>query len=449
LHRPYIDQVELQTEAGEKLTRTPELLDVWFDSGAMPWAQDHYPFENKERLDNGGYPADFIAEAIDQTRGWFYTLHAIGILLGRGRAYQNVISVGHILDSQGRKMSKSLGNGVDPWELFERHGADPLRYWMYTVNSPGESKNFSEDLVAEVTRKVFNPLLNVLNFYELYGEKVLPPGPEWVSDHVLDRWIMARLNECVDAVTRGFDRFLVMEPARELRDFITDLSQWYLRRSRERFKSADPAAHQAAAATTYVVLQRVAQLLAPLTPFFAEFIYQKLKQINDPASVHLTTWPTTKKVFDTLLAQMYTAREFVTLALEARTKAGMKVRQPLAKLIIKAGVPEITKELQEIIKDEVNVKEVIVDANLTTPISLDTELTVELRQEGEVRELIRQIQDWRKETGLQPNQRVAVAITVLAASKNILEKYETEISQATALSKVTVTVGEKFAISLL
>jgi isoleucyl-tRNA synthetase len=138
----------LQTAAGEKLTRTPELLDVWFDSGAMPLAQDHYPFENKDWIDKGGYPADFIAEAIDQTRGWFYTLHAIGILLGRGKAYKNVISVGHILDSQGRKMSKSLGNGVDPWELFEQHGADPLRFWMYTVNSPGESKNFAEELVV-------------------------------------------------------------------------------------------------------------------------------------------------------------------------------------------------------------------------------------------------------------------------------------------------------------
>jgi isoleucyl-tRNA synthetase len=445
LHRPYIDKIELQTAAGEKLTRTPELLDVWFDSGAMPLAQDHYPFENKDWIDKGGYPADFIAEAIDQTRGWFYTLHAIGILLGRGKAYKNVISVGHILDSQGRKMSKSLGNGVDPWELFEQHGADPLRFWMYTVNSPGESKNFAEELVVEVTRKVFNPLLNVLNFYELYGNKAVPANPEWASEHVLDRWIMARLNECTKLVTESLDQFLITEPARALRDFILDFSQWYLRRSRERFKSDSVIERQAAAATTYIVLKQLAQLLAPLTPFLAEFVYQKLRQEVDPISVHLTTWPAANKIDEKLIVEMQATRELVTLALEARNKAGIKVRQPLAKLTI---TTEISAELQEIIKDEVNIKQVLVDASLAGGVILDTAITPELREEGEMRELIRQIQDWRKEAGLQPNQQVVVKITVPEAGKNILTKYQADIAQATSVTIQAIQVGESFAAEL-
>jgi isoleucyl-tRNA synthetase len=343
-------------------------------------------------------------------------------------------------------MSKSLGNGVDPWELFEQHGADPLRFWMYTVNSPGESKNFAEELVVEVTRKVFNPLLNVLNFYELYGNKAVPANPEWASEHVLDRWIMARLNECTKLVTESLDQFLITEPARALRDFILDFSQWYLRRSRERFKSDNPAERQDAGATTYVVLKQLAQLLAPLTPFLAEFVYQKLKQNTDPTSVHLTSWPETKEVDQELLQEMETVRQIVTLTLDTRTKLGIKVRQPLSVLTIRRG---LSKDLQEVIKDEVNVKEIIVVDTLTEETKLVTEITPELREEGEMRELIRQIQDWRKEAGLQPNQQVVVKITVPEAGKNILTKYQTEIAQATSVSIQTAQAGEHFAVQLV
>lgn len=442
LHRPYIDEVTLLGDDGEELKRLPEVMDVWLDSGAMPFAQDHYPFSTAEPL----YPADFISEAIDQTRGWFYTLHAVGVLMGRGAAYKNVICLGHVLDKEGKKMSKSVGNVVDPWQMIEKFGVDPLRFWMLSVNQPGEAKNFDEESVAEVVRKVFNPLLNVLNFYGLYSGEMRAGEVEQVSTHALDKWIMARLHETTAAVTTGLDGFLIMEPARALRDFILDLSQWYLRRSRERFKSESEAERQAAVHTTRLVLQQVAILLAPFTPFLAEFVYQKVKQGRDPGSVHLTTWPTANKVDEKLLADMQTVRELVTLALESRTKAGLKVRQPLAKLTIKT---ELAKELREIIKDEVNVKEVAVDTDLADLIDLDITLTDELRKEGEVRELIRQIQDWRKETGLQPSQPVAVAITAPEASKKILEQYRAEITQATSLTKLTVTVGEKFAVSLL
>ena len=167
LHRPYIDELELEDEKGNKLTRVKEVMDVWFDSGAMPFAQDHYPFENKELVEKGGYPADFISEAIDQTRGWFYTLHAIGALMGRGKAYKNVISLGHILDSKGKKMSKSVGNVVDPWEMTDKYGVDALSFWMYTVNQPGDSKNFDELSVDDVVKKVFNLLSNIVKFSAL------------------------------------------------------------------------------------------------------------------------------------------------------------------------------------------------------------------------------------------------------------------------------------------
>jgi isoleucyl-tRNA synthetase len=167
LHRPYIDNFVFESSSGKKMKRVPEVMDVWFDSGAMPFAQNHYPFENKEWVDTKGYPADYISEAIDQTRGWFYTLHAIGVLLGRGNAYKNVICLGHILDKDGLKMSKSKGNTVNPWEAIEKYGVDPLRYWMYTINQPGESKNFDIRTVDDVVKKVFNLVLNVLKFYEM------------------------------------------------------------------------------------------------------------------------------------------------------------------------------------------------------------------------------------------------------------------------------------------
>jgi isoleucyl-tRNA synthetase len=246
-------------------------------------------------------------------------------------------------------------------------------------------------------------------------------------------------------VTESLDQFLITEPARALRDFILDFSQWYLRRSRERFKSDSVIERQAAAATTYIVLKQLAQLLAPLTPFLAEFVYQKLRQEVDPISVHLTTWPAANKIDEKLIVEMQATRELVTLALEARNKAGIKVRQPLAKLTI---TTEISAELQEIIKDEVNIKQVLVDASLAGGVILDTAITPELREEGEMRELIRQIQDWRKEAGLQPNQQVVVKITVPEAGKNILTKYQADIAQATSVTIQAIQVGESFAAEL-
>jgi isoleucyl-tRNA synthetase len=223
LHKPYIDRVTLHDKEHGDLKRVLEVMDVWFDSGAMPFAQDHYPFENKDWIEGPGYPADFISEAIDQTRGWFYTLHAVGALMDRGLAYKNVISLGHLLDAKGKKMSKSLGNVIDPWEMIEKHGADTLRFWMYTVNQPGESKSFDERTVQEVARKTSDLLLNILSFYKTYKTTDdLLLG----ETHVLDQWLSARLGELSQVMTTCLDNYQILEAGRALREFIGDFSQW-------------------------------------------------------------------------------------------------------------------------------------------------------------------------------------------------------------------------------
>ncbi|MFH1366224.1 MAG: class I tRNA ligase family protein, partial [Patescibacteria group bacterium] len=234
LHRPYIDEVDLicthsassGQACGGKLVRTKEVMDVWLDSGCMPFAQDHYPFENKKWVEGTGYPADFISEAIDQTRGWFYTLHAIGVLMGRGKAFKNVICLGHLLDAKGKKMSKSLGNIVDPWEAMDKYGVDTLRLWMYSVNQPGESKNFDEKTVALLQQQVFGLLYNILAFYELYRDKNLEKNSRPRSKNILDIWILARLNELISESTKQMDNYKLLEPTRAIRDFIGDLSTW-------------------------------------------------------------------------------------------------------------------------------------------------------------------------------------------------------------------------------
>ncbi len=413
LHRPYIDTVELVTENGEPLKRVSEVMDVWFDSGAMPFAQDHYPFlrqaQDKSTPQEVLYPADFISEAIDQTRGWFYTLHAIGILMGKGRAYNNVICLGHILDAQGKKMSKSLGNIVDPWEMMDKYGVDTLRLWMYSVNQPGESKNFDEKTVAELHNKVFNLLYNVLAFYELYRDVSVETEHKEL-DNVLDRWILTRLNQLIESSTTHLDNYKLLEPVREMREFIDDLSTWYVRRSRERIKEGDTDAKR----TLYVVLKTVAKLMAPFAPFAAEDIWQKLKTESDPESVHLTTWPRTHDMGAALkvLSAMENVRMIVTKGLELRQKAGIKIRQPLQSLSFEAIELDA---YHDIIKDELNVKEI-----LSGDFALDTTISPELKKEGDYRELVRALQDLRKKEGLQPSDRVTFKVAANDVGKELM-----------------------------
>ena len=443
LHKPYIDEVELVHDCGGKLIRAKEVMDVWLDSGTMPFSQDHYPFENK----NIAYPADFISEALDQTRGWFYTLHAVGTLMGKGKAYKNVICLGLLLDDKGKKMSKSVGNIVDPWAAMDKYGVDTLRLWMYSVNQPGESKLFDERTVLELHRQVFGLLYNVLAFYELYRDPQLENLEYKKSNNILDQWIVTRLDELIILCTEKMDSYKLLEPARAIKDFIGDLSTWYLRRSRERIKGTisiekiDDA--DGARVTLYFVLKTLAKIMAPFAPFAAEDIWQKLKNEKDKESVHLESWPVhnvyekifsifTQKEHSHILKNMRTTREIVTLGLEARQKVGIKVRQPLQKLEVKDL--SLSKEYLEIVKDELNIKEINENKNIETEVALDTEITEELKQEGDYRELVRGIQDMRKKAGLTPSDVIILFIETDEAGKKLVEKFEKEMKK-TILAK--------------
>lgn len=413
LHRPFIDEMVLVKE-GEEYHRTKEVMDVWFDSGAMPFAQ------NPKKV---AYPADFISEAIDQTRGWFYTLHAIGLLMGKGLSYKNVICLGHILDKDGKKMSKSLGNGVNPWEMMDKYGVDTLRLWMYSVNQPGDSKNFDERSVDEISKRVFNLIDNVYSFYSLYRNKELESAKMDGANNILDQWILAKLSALVASMTHKLDNYKLLEPVREMRGFIDDLSTWYLRRSRERIKDGDREAKQ----TLYFVLREISKLIAPLAPFIAEELYQKLRTETDKESVHLENWPDTKDFQDDIITKMDDVRKLSSLALEARSKANIKVRQPLKKLTI--SNTKLTKEYLEILRDEINVKEVVVEDGLEKEVLLDTIITEELEEEGKLRELLRKIQDWRKENDLKPGDKARYSVA--EEDMPVFDKYKEEIVRAT------------------
>ncbi|OGI65785.1 hypothetical protein A3A95_01495 [Candidatus Nomurabacteria bacterium RIFCSPLOWO2_01_FULL_39_18] len=452
LHRPYIDDISLvcthSTGSGQvcrgDLTRTREVMDVWFDSGAMPFAQDHYPFENKKWVDGAGFPADYISEAIDQTRGWFYTLHAVGVLMERGRAYKNVICLGHLLDANGKKMSKSIGNVVDPWEMIEKYGVDTLRLWMYSVNQPGESKNFDEKTVQLLHQQVFGLLYNVLAFYELY------PAPEQArygasrdkikSNHILDKWILARLNELIELTTKNLDGYKLLEPTRATRDFIGDLSTWYLRRSREKIKDevANPKAEQVrygARATLYFVLKTLAKIMAPLAPFTAEDIWLKLKGNDDVESVHLAEWPKLEKINSSILENMRIVRVVVSKGLERRQAEQIPVRQPLSQIEIRNY--KLSKEYIELIKEELNVKEVTINSvQEDDNVLLFTLITPALKAEGDYREFMRELQDRRKKLGLSPGDKMALSIEDIYKKYKIMPNLQEHMLQVAAVASL-------------
>ncbi len=432
LHKPNIDDVVLDCQCGAKMKRVKEVMDVWFDSGSMPFAQDHYPFKNQDLIDKeGGYPADFISEAIDQTRGWFYTLHAIGVLAGKGKAFKNVICLGHILDKNGKKMSKSLGNIVNPFEIMDKYGADSARFWMYSINQPGESKNFDEKTVDEVVKKVFNLASNVLSFYQLYKSQDVDANSK--SKNLLDKWILARLNQLVDDVTNNLDSYKFFESSRAIREFIGDLSQWYLRRSRDRFKSDESSE---AKSTTKFVLINLAKVMAPFAPFFAEDLYREVG--GNLESVHLEDWPKVESFDEKLLQVMDAVRKISSKGLEARNTAKINVRQPLQSLKISSSFKEILddNEARRIVEDEVNVKEVVFADLNEDQVELDTNITVSLKEEGMIRELLRAIQDLRKVKGLTVKDKAVLVIEVEQSGIDLINKNSDLIKKTTSLSEI-------------
>ncbi len=433
LHKPYIDEVELYKD-GKKLTRVKEVMDVWFDSGGMPFAQEHYMGEGTL-----SYPADFISEAIDQTRGWFYTLLAVGVLMNRESPYKNVICLGHLLDKDGKKMSKSIGNIVEPFEQMDTFGADAVRWWMYSVNAPGESKNYDPKSVAEINNKVFNLFNNVLSFYELYRDKELEDQNN-KSENILDKWILARLNQTLAEVTNSLDAYDLFRPTRALRDLIDDLSTWYLRRSRDRIKDGEKQAKQ----TLYYVLKNTAQAMAPFAPFFAEHVWQKLKLDSDAESVHLALWPDYQEADSELINNMQITRNFCTAGNAFRKSKNIPIRQPLK--LMKISYDALSKDLTSLIEEELNIKMVLVDTEIQPAgeIYVDEEITPELKLEGEYRELVRLVQDMRKEKGLTPQDEIS--LTLPEKYNEIFAKFGEELKKVVGAREVSVQ-GEEVMLS--
>ncbi|MCH7552341.1 class I tRNA ligase family protein, partial [Patescibacteria group bacterium] len=331
MHRPYIDEVDFactECKHGE-MKRVKEVVDVWFDSGAMPFAQNHWPFEKNSKSPDL-FPADYIVEGIDQTRGWFYTLLAVSTLLGRGAPYKNVVSLGHILDAKGEKMSKSKGNIVNPWEMIEKYGTDAIRWYFFSVSNPGEPKLFSEKDLQQTVRRFLLPLWNSYVFYETYKSKSGTQKP--TSKNVLDAWILSRLNTTAEEITKKLDEYDITGAARALEYFVVeDMSLWYIRRSRARFQNpSSPQELKEACATLAHVLFQVSVLAAPFIPFLAEHIHKQLQK----GSVHLEDWPSKGRKNQKLEENMKKAREVVALTLAERAKEGIRVRQPLASLTI-------------------------------------------------------------------------------------------------------------------
>ncbi len=376
LHRPYVDEVHWKcTECGgtHRMTRVKDLIDVWFDSGSMPYAQWHYPFENQEKFKTQ-FPADYICEAVDQTRGWFYSLHAISTLLNNEVAFKNVICLGLILDGDGRKMSKSIGNIVDPWEVLNAHGADAFRWYLYTATPPGQERRFSSDLVGDVIRSFTLTLWNVYSFFVTYANLDKPKGlTVTAATNDLDRWLLSELNVLVREVTKAYENYDATNATRPVEAFVEKLSTWYVRRSRRRFWKNDSGSDkQAAYSTLYTALVTVAKLIAPAMPFLAEELYQNLVRSVDetaPESVHLAEWPAVMDEFidESLNREMGLVVRLVSLGHSARQKANRKVRQPLASVAFSVSTPAERKAVStyaDVISDELNVKQVrLLDAS--------------------------------------------------------------------------------------
>ncbi|MEI7425272.1 MAG: class I tRNA ligase family protein, partial [Candidatus Staskawiczbacteria bacterium] len=357
--------------------------------------------------------------------------------------YKNVIGLGHILDAEGKKMSKSVGNVIDPWTMIDKYGVDTLRLWMYSVNQPGESKNFDEKTVLELHRQYFGLLYNVLAFYELYRDSELEKLKYEKSEDILDQWILAKLDELNTLCVVSLDKYKLLEPSRAIKDFIGDLSTWYLRRSRDRIKEGDKNAKQ----TLYFVLKNLAKIMAPFAPFSAEDIWQKLKIDTDAESVHLVEWPESFETNKEVVEKMEEVRKIVSLGLEARQKAGIKVRQPLLALRIKEY--NLEKEYTKIIKDELNIKLVQTDPNFGEGIMLNTEISEELREEGNYRELVRAIQDIRKKEGLTPSDEIVLSLETNEAGKEVIQKFEIEIKKTVLASEIKIekNTGEETKIN--
>ena len=455
LHRPYVDEIVFScAKCGGDMQRVPEVIDCWFDSGAMFFAQWHYPFENRDEF-AWNFPADFISEAIDQTRGWFYSLHAVSTLLFGQPCFRNVLCLGHVVDAEGNKMSKSKGNMVDPWAVINEYGADALRWYML-ASAPGENTHrFSTEMVGETLRKNLLTLWNTYSFFVLYAniDRFTPQASMLLSFAELDNWIISELNQLIADVTKSMDGYNPTSAIRRMETFIDSLSNWYVRRSRRRFwKSENDADKIAAHTTLYQCLVTLSQLLAPLVPFIAEEIYQNLVRSVDPMaaqSVHLTDFPVAdeSRINKQLNNDMRLAIRISSLGRAARAKAKIKVRQPLAKVLVKVSQEEESalQRLAPHVLEEINVRELkLVDYELPGDmpgyavvneerysVAVNTELSPELLAEGISREVVRRLQTMRRAADFDIADHIVTYYEAEGPIKQVMTDFADYIKQET------------------
>ncbi len=453
-HRPYIDDIKFQCEKCKEgvMQREQYVVDVWFDSGAMPYASNGYPFENKDNFESGKlFPADYITEAIDQTRGWFYTLLAVSVALGVNNdepPFRNVISLGHILDNKGKKMSKSKGNIVDPKMLADKYGMDSVRWYCFTINSPGDVKKFNEKALSQAQRKFVATFYNSLSFVRTYAPKAKAPPKEPKPNSTLEEWILAKLKEINILVEKNLDEYNVFRASRALEDFVlNDLSRWYIRRSRVLFqKPEDKEQLEHNAEVALYVLSETAKIIAPFTPFIAEEVWQDANKIKDK-SVHWENWNNENELTgedNKTIKQMDKVRSYAQAILSVRADNKIKVRQPLNAVVLKDSM---SSGFLDILKQEVNVLNVKKEKysegswkkDEEETILLDVVLTDELKHEGDVREIIRRVQGARKDMGLSANDVINIHFNI---PNNLSEKFEKDkeiISQQTG-SKIVDSI---------
>lgn len=450
LHRPGIDEIVMTcSSCGGVMRRIPEVFDCWFESGSMPYASMHYPFENKTSFE-GMFPADFIGEAQDQTRGWFRVLHIISTALTGKPAFKNVIVTGMVLNEEGKKMSKRDKNYPDPFEVLKTYGADALR--LYLLSSPvvaGESLNFSTREIDEVSRKFLNILWNVATFYRTYAgdERIEIAKPR--SSHVLDRWLYARLHTLIRDVTAGYEGYDLNAAIRPIRSFVDDLSTWWLRRSRDRMRGEDAYERLDALKTLKEVLLDLSALMAPGAPFISERLYLDME--GPKASVHLEKWPKEdpRLIDDQLLSDMEWVRRVSSLGLERRSSEKMPVRQALAKATVRMSDAGLISRLQQkndllgILREELNVEAIGFEMSSgEMEVVLDTVITPELKAKGLVREFVRHVMATRKAIGLQPQDQIALSISIGDADlRLIIESSQAFIMQSVKAKSWDIAEG--------
>ena len=429
-HRPQIDDVKFNCDkCSGQMQRVPEVFDCWFESGSMPYGQWHYPFEKKREFETG-FPADFIGEGIDQTRGWFYTMHVLAAALFNESAYKSVVANGILLAEDGRKLSKKLRNYPEPSEVFDDLGADSLRQFLFSATQIGENYYFSKRLVADESRKTVMPLWNAVVFYKNFL-KLCDAGSDDIAQ-TLDEWMESRLNQTIANITKYLEDYDLTRASRTLKLLINEFSVWYLRLSRKR-KDMNFKANLRA----YTIL--IAKLCAPFMPFIAEIMYQAVRNDEEIQSVHLANWPKEGKIDEMLIEQMQAAREIVEEALALRAKAGIKVRQPLSGLSYNKNNIKLSDSIEKIILQELNIlaiadkgamqKKITPDIDGKYGVAIDIEIDNTLKKEGDLRELIRAVQEMRKKSDLMPQDEVSGRIAF--DGKEYEEDFIAKITQAT------------------